>query len=75
MLFGSSHMGMHLKASTSYLTYLKEALLGKNRTIAFIDVVPPPNPIQCHPCIFNNDMTYNLYTLLKKALEIYLSKI
>ena len=38
-------------------------------------VIPPPNPIQCRPCILNNDMTHDLCTLLEEALEMYLSEI
>ena len=34
-------------------------------------IIPPPNPIQCCPCILNNDMTHDLCTLLKEALEMY----
>jgi transposase len=38
-------------------------------------VVPPPNPMQCRSRILNVDMTHNLYTLLEKALEMYLGEI
>ena len=38
-------------------------------------VIPPPNPMQCRPCILNADITHNLYMLLEEAPEMYLSKI
>ncbi len=38
-------------------------------------VIPPPNPMQCHPRILNSDMTHDLYTLLEEAPEMYLSEI
>jgi transposase len=38
-------------------------------------VIPPPNPMQCHPRILNGDMTHDLYTLLEEAPEMYLSEI
>ena len=38
-------------------------------------IIPPPNLIQCRPCILNNNMTYDLCTLLKEAPEMYLSEI
>jgi transposase len=38
-------------------------------------VIPPPNPMQCRPCILNSDMMHNLYTLLEEPPEMYLSEI
>ena len=38
-------------------------------------VIPPPNPMQSHPCLFNANMTHNLYMLLEEAPEMYLSEI
>ena len=38
-------------------------------------IIPPPNPIQCCPCILNNNMTHGLCMLLEEAPEMYLSEI
>jgi transposase len=38
-------------------------------------VIPPPNPMQGHPHILNDNMTHDLYMLLEKAPEMYLSEI
>ena len=47
----------------------------KQNDCVYGSIIPPPNPLQCRPCILNGDMTHDLYTLLEEALEMYLSKI
>jgi transposase len=47
----------------------------RQNDLIYGSIIPPPNPMQCHPHILNADMTHDLYTLLEEALEMYLSEI
>jgi transposase len=47
----------------------------KHNDCIYGSVIPPPNPMQSHPCILNGNMTHNLYMLLEEAPEMYLSEI
>ncbi len=47
----------------------------KHNDRVYGSIIPPPNPMQGHPRLLNGDMTYDLYTLLQEAPEMYLSEI
>jgi len=47
----------------------------KHNNRVYGSVIPPPNPIQCHPRILSGNMMDDLYRLLEEAPEMYLSEI